>query len=571
MIVEEGVTREQLEKAIRPYELRVRSQNGLDPRRYRVETERDLSMGELGALPERLVELPEIRTAHSIVTAIDPGTQVLPADTLFPLQFHLFLVRLPEAWHFLNPAGTGTSFGSADVIVAVSDTGITTAGAPPQPAHPEFAGTVVGGTLSAAPGLNSNKTLFTFDFEASPMTGGPHTPGPSERHGSSVAGLISAAANGAGVVGVAANTRLAAYVREDATETLRAANAFAFYAGLDPRWTRTPPDYQANEPFPFLFGTGANPVPGAHILNCSHRFRGDISTDVAPVLQVVTLFGRDRRGMLIFAAAGNDDRDLRPNQRWAENTNVMQVAASTLDHRERETRANYSNFSVITDLVLDFCAPSESQNTTLRTISSIPRIFPTVTTDRTSAVGNLPTGIQRRMPITNSPPAGTRTITASAANLVGIQPAQALIVRDRTNLHAELHLVDTVAGVTLTLQRDLGFSYTNTHGELIFLDAPAGATFDFGGTSAACPVAAGVAALVLSERPALTWLEVRDILRSTAVPINIRYRGFGPRSSLPLARSGADRISSTPAVSWTSFAATRRSPHRPSAAIAFSP
>ena len=36
---------------------------------------------------------------------------------------------------------------------------------------------------------------------------------------------------------------------------------------------------------------------------------------------------------------------------------------------------------------------------------------------------------------------------------------------------------------------------------------------DFGGTSSACPGAAGVAALVLSANPGLTWIEVRDILR----------------------------------------------------------
>lgn len=38
-------------------------------------------------------------------------------------------------------------------------------------------------------------------------------------------------------------------------------------------------------------------------------------------------------------------------------------------------------------------------------------------------------------------------------------------------------------------------------------------TNDFGGTSSACPGAAGVAALVLSANPSLRWQEVRDILR----------------------------------------------------------
>jgi subtilisin family serine protease len=38
----------------------------------------------------------------------------------------------------------------------------------------------------------------------------------------------------------------------------------------------------------------------------------------------------------------------------------------------------------------------------------------------------------------------------------------------------------------------------------------------FGGTSSACPGAAGVCALILSANPSLTWIDVKDILRITA-------------------------------------------------------
>lgn len=47
-------------------------------------------------------------------------------------------------------------------------------------------------------------------------------------------------------------------------------------------------------------------------------------------------------------------------------------------------------------------------------------------------------------------------------------------------------------------------------------DAWGNYTNAFGGTSSACPGAAGVAALVLSVNPALSWHEVRDILAKTA-------------------------------------------------------
>ena len=44
---------------------------------------------------------------------------------------------------------------------------------------------------------------------------------------------------------------------------------------------------------------------------------------------------------------------------------------------------------------------------------------------------------------------------------------------------------------------------------------------DFGQTSCACPQVAGAAALMLSIRPDLRWYEVRDILRDTAVQIDL--------------------------------------------------
>lgn len=52
----------------------------------------------------------------------------------------------------------------------------------------------------------------------------------------------------------------------------------------------------------------------------------------------------------------------------------------------------------------------------------------------------------------------------------------------------------------------------------------------FGGTSSASPLAAGVAALVMSANPYLSWDEVRDVLRTTADPIDPAggaYNGAG--------------------------------------------
>ena len=82
---------------------------------------------------------------------------------------------------------------------------------------------------------------------------------------------------------------------------------------------------------------------------------------------------------------------------------------------------------------------------------------------------------------------------------------------------------------------------------------------DFGGTSSATPLVAGVAALVLSANPSLRWDQVRDVLTGTAEKIdraNARYRdgysleyGFGrvnAEAAVAAARARKGRRRRTP-------------------------
>jgi subtilisin family serine protease len=80
-------------------------------------------------------------------------------------------------------------------------------------------------------------------------------------------------------------------------------------------------------------------------------------------------------------------------------------------------------------------------------------------------------------------------------------------------------------------------------------------TSTFGGTSSACPGAAGVAALVLSCNPALRWHEARDILRRSCEPIDPDNGAYSPQGHSP--RYGYGRLNAGAAVMMASRSAGR--------------
>ncbi|HYR29830.1 MAG TPA: hypothetical protein VEU30_15275, partial [Thermoanaerobaculia bacterium] len=151
VVTVDGVSRERLEELVRPFGLHVARQSHGDPRIFTVAAV-DMPGPDHGVLPGRLMELPEVRRATSKIAALIQDTAITPADVLFPLQYYAVLTRCPEAWELVRSPAAPESFGSADIIIAVTDRGITTmtTGAGVSTAtHPAFSGTVTGGTLSA--------------------------------------------------------------------------------------------------------------------------------------------------------------------------------------------------------------------------------------------------------------------------------------------------------------------------------------------------------------------------------------------------------------------------------------
>lgn len=110
-------------------------------------------------------------------------------------------------------------------------------------------------------------------------------------------------------------------------------------------------------------------------------------------------------------------------------------------------------------------------------------------------------------------------------------------------------------------------------GETAKGDAAGDYTSRFGGTSSACPLVAGVAALVLSANPVLTRDQVRDILKTTADKIGgaASYNaqghstqfGFGRLNALAAVRAAQNRSGGTTGTAPSISAPQSASPSQP--------
>ena len=97
-----------------------------------------------------------------------------------------------------------------------------------------------------------------------------------------------------------------------------------------------------------------------------------------------------------------------------------------------------------------------------------------------------------------------------------------------------------------TTDRTIGAGY-NCGGPFAEADRAGSYTSTFGGTSSACPGAAGVAALVIARNPNLRWDEVKDVLRRCCDKID-RKRGRYKKSNGHSQKYGYGRLNARKAV-----------------------
>lgn len=446
---------------------------------------------EMLDIAERLAEWDDVDWVEpNLVTTVELD-QVIPNDFLWPGVWDRQLVDTPGAWTHLKKCGLNP-FGSPDIIIAFVDQGIQSTGGIPM--HPEFYGEVSNGT---------SKVYVLYDFRNLV----PNNDAVLGDHGMGVSGVGSAKTNNdsvvagqdEGIAGAAPGCRVMGLIfPSKESEQL---DMYVWAAGFDPGSTL------AGFPDPIN--------PGADVFSTSIGFGAGapISGQAAATFDFLVNNGRGGRGCLCFFSAGNANNNFTTYRPWAAYKNTFGMAASTIDDDGiTEIRAPYSGYGPT-----ELCAPSHDEFVGSAPLHNPPANYGTWSADLVGT-GNLigHAGVQTILTV----PAAVGDIQLTVANAFNFINGSQILVGLPGTPGSE---PSTITGVPNVVANTIPVNpLINPH--------PAGTAVmygandyknNFGGTSSATPLAAGVASLVLSACPELTFIQARQILRDTAVKFDL--------------------------------------------------
>lgn len=470
-------------------------------------------------LCERFLRTGEVIYAEPDLWHTIESDNITPPNALFPAQWDHPIIHTPAAWQTLHDIDANKTFGSPNVIVAVFDTGVDAL-------HPSFSGMLTDG---------SAKIYQLFDFVNMVANNNDLSSG---GHGTCCAGAsvgketptvgTPVSEQNTGTVGIAGNCKLVGVRRGGAESTF--SDAYIWVAGFNP-----------NSALP---GFPAPISPGVDII--SNSFGASIGSPISGLMSdtfdYLTSYGRNGKGVALFFSTGNNlpktlfTPTLRP---WASYKKCNAVGASTLQNDSvTEIAAPYSNFGNAMDPFgsgnVEFCAPSHSDyqsgaGTTVGIQHAPPNHWGAWSAARRTK-GNVPGRANISTTLQSAAAVGAGTVTVASAAGFAV-PGQAILIEAPGAVGSEAHTITAVNAATKVLT--LGSADIDGNSETAFAPlnyahaaghAVIGSTADYtncmGGTSYATPVCAGVAALILSVNPDLTWVDVRQIMRNTAVKID---------------------------------------------------
>jgi Subtilase family len=449
---------------------------------------------------ESLAKRTDVEWAEPNLYVTPELDSITPTDFLWAGLWDRQLIGVQDAWQHLQDAGLDT-FGDPNILFAVWDSGVQSAGG--MPTNADFQGNLSNGTP---------KVLNVFDF----VNMVANNDAPWSDHGSGVAGVSVALANNPapvagptyGVVGSAPNVQIMTIAGTASTDVF-VADQYIWMAGFDPQST--------------VVGFPAPLARGGDVITCSLTpgVGGPLSGTARATLDFVTTFGRGGKGTMCFFSTGNQNANnvTGPNSRpYGAYEKCFGIAGTSLaNDGVTEIRYPFSGWGQIA-----LCSPTQDD---IPTIHNPPAGFMPWGAEHLGA-GNLPSYATAQTTLSAA--------TAAGATVLGVASVAGFAVNSIIHIGAigvwgsEPGKV-TAVNAAMNQLTVLGFNGSFFTGGLlnvhaagdVVLTGPANHRNNFGGTSSATPLCAGVAALVLSANPGLTYIEARQILRDAAVKFDL--------------------------------------------------
>lgn len=425
-----------------------------------------------------------------------------PNDPLFCEQPHFQVIEADDAWDTLDDISVNLRAGNPNITIAVFD------GAGVDPTHPDLTGNLTDGTAK----MSANYDFVNWQNQTFANLGGDH--------GTECASSATARFdNTLGVAGLAGNCHLIGARLPTSVNGIAMADAWIWAAGF--------PTGSTQPNFPAQLATGADVIS-----NSWGIYGGALTNAIKDALDFLTVYGRGGKGCVVCFSVGNSGyidftthailrrtyaayertiavgssinanptnpcTSVNPDQNGSQN-NLPAVV---------DTRAYYSPYGPSLDIV----APSHTSYA--NTPPDYPKVDPIVAAvrvDEGTLIGQAVTTT------TLNAPANPGNTVIGVNSTAGFVVGEYALVGTPCTAATESVRVNAVGVGQLTVD-----ALQNAHAAGAPVSTgPNDYDNSFGGTSHSCPTVAGAAALILSVRPELTWVQVREILRTTAVRID---------------------------------------------------
>jgi len=419
-----------------------------------------------------------------------------PNDFLYPEQPHFQVINADDAWDTLDDINVNLRSGSPNITIAVFDVNGV------DPTHPDLTGNLTDGSAK----MSENFDFANMANQTFANLSGDH----GTKCASSATAMFDNTIGGAGLAG---NCHLIGARLPNVASGLDMADAWIWAAGFTTGST--------NPNFPAQLTTGAEVISNSWGITW-----GALTNAIRDTLDFLTVYGRAGKGCAVCFSIGNLGYVQFSNRRtYAAYERTIAVGSSInvdptnpCDSVHPDHNGNVNNLPAVVDTrayyspygpELDIVGPSHTSYD-----ATGDKVDPIVSAFRVNQGTWIGQAVTSR---TTSVVANIGDTVVNVNNTAGFAVGEYALIGTPGAATREFVRINAVGVGQLTVDALQNAYPVGTQ----VSTGPNDYDRNFGGTSHSCPTVAGAAALILSIRPELTWVQVREILRTTAVRIDV--------------------------------------------------